>query len=61
MPGEGGVLIAKTRSTPGGQYFLKVREGQFILRIIDPFSKKVLGEGLITIGPDGLLTSDILA
>jgi len=59
IPKQPNMLIAKTRSAPGGKYFLKVREGKYILRVTDPFSKQVLGEGPIKIGADGLLTSDI--
>ena len=60
VPEQAGILIAKTRSAHGsGKYFLKVREGEYIMRITDPFSRKLLAEGLVTIHPDGIFTSDI--
>lgn len=58
MP-NGEVLIARTRSVPGGKFFLKARPGKFILKITDPFSKQILAEGQVHLGSDGLLSGDI--
>lgn len=58
-PGAPGVLIAKTRSAPDGKFFLKATEGNFTLKITDPFTKQILLEGIVALGADGLLTSDI--